>query len=450
MNCFGHQLLICTVVLFAALLEFATATVYNFKTLGGIENEKTYDVGLTNAHVFNTILTGLKTGDTLVFPNTTFFMMGGITATGLEGVTVQFDGTIEFASGKKALKHWPQHETPKGKKRVQECMKFVACNHMTFTSSGKGLIDGNGASWWGAPGVGYLKRGENRPRLLMLEGGQHNLVENLILKNSPYWTFFAKDVEYLEVRHVDISARRTQSDGHSAIDLTAFNTDGFDVSGSYVWIHDCTVWNQDDCVCVKDGSEHMLFERIEASGLGLTVGSIGSSINRNITFRDIHMHKTYKGIYMKFRQMDNGGLVEDVLYENIFMDAPQQWPIWIGPAQQSDSPNLCAAHPCSICWPRLPSKLAPCHSGSGQYKNIVLRNITVLNSQRSPGVLMGNITTPITGLVFDSVKFVHPGREPWKGEYYKCSGVDTGIALGDTHPVPDCLEDKTTPHKGVV
>ena len=63
---------------------------------------------------------------------------------------------------------------------------------------------------------------------------------------------------------------------------------------------------------------------------------------------------------------------------------------------------------------------------------------------------MGNITTPITGLVFDSVKFVHPGREPWKGEYYKCSGVDTGIALGDTHPVPDCLKDKTTPHKGVV
>ena len=66
----------------------------------------------------------------------------------------------------------------------------------------------------------------------------------------------------------------------------------------------------------------MLFERIEASGVGLTVGSIGGgSINRNITFRDIHMHKPIKGIYMKFR---DSGLVEDVTYENIVIDEPGQ------------------------------------------------------------------------------------------------------------------------------
>ena len=28
------------------------------------------------------------------------------------------------------------------------------------------------------------------------------------------------------------------------IDMTAFNTDGFDVSGMNVWIHDCQIWNQ--------------------------------------------------------------------------------------------------------------------------------------------------------------------------------------------------------------
>ena len=63
------------------------------------------------------------------------------------------------------------------------------------------------------------------------------------------------------------------------------------------------------------------------------------------------MHNTYKGIYMKFR---GEGTIEDVTYENIVIDNPSQWPIWIGPAQQSDSKNLCAAHPCSICWPTLP------------------------------------------------------------------------------------------------
>ena len=47
------------------------------------------------------------------------------------------------------------------------------------------------------------------------------------------------------------SARRTNEDHHGIIDLTAFNTDGFDVTGRNVWIHDCVVWDQDDCIAVK-------------------------------------------------------------------------------------------------------------------------------------------------------------------------------------------------------
>ena len=82
--------------------------------------------------------------------------------------------------------------------------------------------------------------------------------------------------------------------------MTAFNTDGFDVSGRNVWIHDCNVWDQDDCIAVKSGrgnpaSENMLFERINASGVGMTIGSIGCDVISNITFRDVYMHHTFKG-----------------------------------------------------------------------------------------------------------------------------------------------------------
>eukprot|EP01051_Picozoa_sp_SAG22_P010761 SAG22_NODE_987_length_6142_cov_3.152242_3_plen_183_part_00 len=105
----------------------------------------------------------------------------------------------------------------------------------------------------------------------------------------------------MEIYNTHISNRRSNADGHGGVEMTAFNTDGFDVSGDNVHIHDCSIWNQDDCIAVKDGSSNMLFERIEASGLGLTIGSIGGSYNNNITFRDCHMHKTSKGIYMKFR-----------------------------------------------------------------------------------------------------------------------------------------------------
>ena len=47
------------------------------------------------------------------------------------------------------------------------------------------------------------------------------------------------------------SAKRTDQDHHGIIDMTAFNTDGFDVTGRNVWIHDCSVWDQDDCIAVK-------------------------------------------------------------------------------------------------------------------------------------------------------------------------------------------------------
>lgn len=115
--------------------------------------------------------------------------------------------------------------------------------------------------------------------------------------------------------------------------------------------------------------------------LGLTIGSIGATNNRNITFRDAFMPYTYKGIYLKFRACDGPtaacGTVRDVLFENVRIVQPSQWPIWVGPAQQSDSARLCAAHPCSLCWPADP--LAQCHAPAGsQYSNIVLRNVTVV------------------------------------------------------------------------
>jgi polygalacturonase len=127
----------------------------------------------------------------------------------------------------------------------------------------------------------------------------------------------------------------------------SFNTDGIDVSGHNVHVHDVSIWNQDDCIAVKDNyfgdliSSNMTFERIKASGLGLVIGSIGGSTVRNITFRDTDLYHSFKGIYLKFRY-DNlttdhrPGLIEDILFENITMEAPEQWGIWIGPAQQSD------------------------------------------------------------------------------------------------------------------
>ena len=193
-----------------------------------------------------------------------------------------------------------------------------------------GTFEGNGAKWWGLPFIGYLERVENRPRLFKLNNPTDVLFENIFLHNSPYWTFTADGIEGLEIRNSHVDARRGKRDEHDLYDISAFNTDGFDVSGNNVWIHDCSVWNQDDCFDVK-GGQNMLIENVEASGFGLTIGSIGASTVQNITFRNAHMHHTQKGIYMKFR--GDGGVIKNVTYENIVMDAPEGYAIWIGPAQ---------------------------------------------------------------------------------------------------------------------
>ena len=420
----------------AVLCGVVPAVVFDFEATGGAPDDATLSTAWHNGRLLNATLGLLQPGDELVVPNKTFHVMGGIVAHNLTSAVLRFEGTIVYDD---TIRQWPRRG---GSKSVLHCLHILGARNLTITSSTKGTFDGQGKAWWGVPGLGYLARGENRPNLLKIENGAGVLVENLLLRNSPDWTFWAPGSDGLEVRNVDISARRSSVDRHGAIEMTAFNTDGFDVTGRDVWIHDCTVWNQDDCIAVKDGSEDMLFERIEASGIGLTIGSIGASTVRNITFRDCHMHHTSKGIYMKFNGQ-GGGLIEDVLYENITIDEPEATAIWIGPAQQSDSDDLCAAHPCSICWPTLPTAkcLLP---ASSLYRNITLRDITVNNPKKPQSFVMANTSNPMRGVVFDSVVVTNPGTRAGKSFYQECVGVSGGVATGRTSPVPPCFADNTT------
>ena len=76
-----------------------------------------------------------------------------------------------------------------------------------------------GSKWWGIPGIGYLLRGENRPRLFNIGNSKKILVENLYFLDSPYWTFWAHEMDGLEVRHSSVTAKRDNYDGHDFVDL---------------------------------------------------------------------------------------------------------------------------------------------------------------------------------------------------------------------------------------
>lgn len=420
-------------VVAAALFVSSYAAILNFEELGGIPHDRSYDTAYKNGQLMNNTFNNLiQPGDTFIIPNKTFALTGGIYVRELHDFTWVIDGTLSISDDRD---QWPRLENGD----VMECFLFTNLINVTFTSTGKGTIDGNGQKWWGA--VDFLRFQEDRPRIIHILQSENMVVEHLFLKDSPYWTFWAENCEGMIVRYVDVSARWTDADTHTLLDLQAFNTDGIDVTGNNVHIHDCYIWNQDDCVAVKDGSSNMLIERVTCSGLGLVIGSIGDSQVSNITFRDCYMPNTFKGIYMKVRWSDaapkdmntdpTAAYIRDVTYENIVMDNPEQFAIWIGPAQQT-------GQPCSLAWPLLDR--ATCDvTGYNTWENIILRNITINNPLNSPGVIMGNATNIMRNVRFEDV--VVNGDiplDPFGEGYYECHNID-GYAVGSTYPVPPCF-----------
>jgi len=172
--------------------------------------------------------------------------MGGIIAADLNNVTIQLDGTLSFS---KKIKDWPRkeltghHKNPFKKGDVLDCINFNNTVNLTLTSSGTGTMEGNGEVWWGIPFIGYLVRQENRPKLMTMFFAHDTLIENFYFHNSPYWTFKAEFSRDMEIRFSSIVNRRDEKDDHNLYDMSAFNTDGFDVSGYNIWVHDCDVWN---------------------------------------------------------------------------------------------------------------------------------------------------------------------------------------------------------------
>lgn len=388
----------------------------------------------------NKALAMVGRGDTLLVPNGTFHVAGGVTGADLYDAVLRIDGTLKWNNNQTA---WPRQADG----RVLECWYLSNLNNVTFTSSGTGTLDGSGEGWWGY--ISYLLIGENRPRLLHIYNSSDLLVENLLLKQSPYWTFFANDVNGIEVRHSAVEVHRDNATDHDWYNMGAFNTDGFDIAGANVWVHDVTVWNDDDCVCVKQldasniraqCSENWLVERVNVSGVGLTVGSIGPSAHhscvRNVTFRDSIMPNSFKGLYMKSRPAPAGytGEITGVTYQNISLWNPTQWAIWIGPQQASYEGA------CNLLWPFVPGLPCPVPAGI-TWSDITFKDITVQGAALSPGVILGNETNPMTGLRFDNVVVRNPSTEPWGDKFYACTNTQ-GVATGGTSPVPPCFKQE--------
>ena len=91
----------------ALLLPSPTAAkTYDLQVDGGaIPDNTTLAAAWINGGAFNATLAKLQPGDTLLVPNRSFYLMGGIQTRDKVNVTIRIDGTLSFSND---IKAWPR------------------------------------------------------------------------------------------------------------------------------------------------------------------------------------------------------------------------------------------------------------------------------------------------------------------------------------------------------
>jgi hypothetical protein len=128
-------------ILSFAIAKCSAQTVINILDLGAVAEDPALSSCQFNTKVVNKALKLLRPGDTLLVPNATFHVAGGIAGGNLTDVTLQFDGTLKWNNNQTA---WPRF--PNG--RVQECFYLETVDNLTITSSGTGTFDGSGGMYY--------------------------------------------------------------------------------------------------------------------------------------------------------------------------------------------------------------------------------------------------------------------------------------------------------------
>ena len=442
-----------------------------------------------------------------------FYALGGLYITSTTDLIFEINGNLtavaDFAAWPLQPRMAGSTASPSAGGSAGEYAHFIEFhNNSGLTVTGNGVVDGFGVPWWeryviGECGINILKNKPtycpNRPKLFMISNSDHLLVESITLMNSPSFNLQLNQVAFAEVRYVSINTDIVTSrllkaklrkaklaamaasaagdgagdDGSSSgaaarspqpvqgfahgLQPEDLNTDGIDSSGHDVWIHHCSIYNDDDSIAVKPShsqdyqgpcSENMLIEDTILSGFGASIGSVPPNPNhncvRNITFKNITMPRTGKGVYVKSNphcEPGSTGEITNIVYEDVSIVKPEWWPIWIGPQQQQEPGSAKEySSDCSLEYPIV--KRCPTQ-GCVTFTNITMRNIHITAPWFSPGVILGNKTNPMQGIVFDNVTFDFEGAEsglfPF-GRNYQCAYA-FGASIGST---PDIGQSKNS------
>jgi polygalacturonase len=270
--------------------------------------------------------------------------------------------------------------------------------------SGPGTLDGSGERWW-REYWDTRERQEDRsdphfkvarPRLVHIIRSERVVVRDVVMLNPAFWNLQLTYCDGVIVSNLTVRA-------HNASPRAA-SSDGIDIDSTRnVLITHCDIECDDDAICLKAGrdadglrvnrpTENVVIRNCRVgNAAGLVVfGSETAGGIRNVKIYDCRAEQGCGEVVRFKTRMGRGGVVEDVLYENIVADG----------VRDVFSFNMDAF---SNTWvPEQFRVAAPAEQGTPVFRNIQVRNLKARNCV-SAGKLVGLTVSPLRGLTLKNV-----------------------------------------------
>lgn len=288
-------------------------------------------------------------------------LLQGVTVAASEGltVTVPSGGALLFG-GTMTVEYTPDSDyTP----------IVLSGSNVKVAGLAGAVIDGQGAKYWDGEGS---NGGTDKPdKFIKLSDVDTMTFEQLTIQNWPTHLFSlsGSDLTIGNLILDNSAGDDTNSDG----DALGHNTDAFDVSSmTGLYVHDVTVYNQDDCVAVNDGSD-MVFENMYCSGgHGLSIGSIktGKTVS-NVTFKDSSVVDSANGCRIKTYDDASDASVSDITYSGITLSGITTYAIDVQQDYENGSPTGTPGSDCTISGVTF-EDISGTTSGSDAYNYYVL------------------------------------------------------------------------------
>jgi polygalacturonase len=340
-------------------------------------------------------------GGTVIIPKGTF-VSGSIFLK--QGVNLKVDAG-GILKGSQDTNDYPWIDTRIAGFEMRWPAALVNARSMTNVDiSGPGTIDGSGARWWREYWDTRSHEKEDidphfkvaRPRLVCIENSKKVVVKDVLLINPAFWNLQITYCEGVLVSNLTVRAR-----GES---IRAASSDGIDIDSTRdVLITHCDIECDDDGICLKSGrdadglrvnrpTEDVVIRDCRVGhAAGLVVfGSETAGGIRNVKILNCKADKGCEEVVRFKTRMGRGGVVENILYQDIEADS----------VRTVFSFNMEAF---SNTW--VPEKFrteVPPQLGTPIFRNIEIRNLHAINCTHA-GRMIGLPESPLENITLENV-----------------------------------------------